>query len=168
MELIAEYKQELEDLEMIMIEAQKFAEKLPVFSKQILRNKFTENFTGKMETSYDGLYYGWGINRYFYDKKENITNYRESIKPQYLWSVYINQYSLFGDNYTDTGIDDVCKPLDLFFYDVLNTTFYATDEQIVPLLDALSAWYKEAKEINAQFAKDKKRRDLEKQLEQLA
>lgn len=167
MELIPEYKQELKDLEMKMIEAQKFAEKLPAFSKQILRNKFTENFTGQIDSSYGGVYYGWGINRYFYDKKENITNYRESLKPQYLWNVYINQYSLFND-YTDTGIHDVCKTLDLFFYDVLNTTFYATDEQIIPLLDALSVWYKNAKDINDQFAKEKKRRHLEKELEKLA
>lgn len=167
MELRAEYKKELEDLEMKMIEAQQFAEKLPCFAEQILNGKYTENFTGRMGSTYGDLHYKWGIERWFYDKKENIANYRGSLKPTYLWVLYINQYSLFGDNYTDTGIHDVCKPLDLFFYDVLNTTFYATDEQIIPLLDALSVWYTNAKEVNTQFAKDKKRRDLEKQLEQL-
>lgn len=168
MELREEYKQEIEDLKIKMLDAQAFAEKLPCFSSQILRNKYTENFTGRMASKYGDLYYNWGIDRWFYDKAENITNYRGHLKPQYLWVLYINQYSLFGDRYTDTGIHDICKSLDLFFYDVLNTTFYATDEQIIPLLDVLSVWYRGAKEVNAQFAKEQKKRELQKQLENLS
>lgn len=167
MELIAEYKQELADLENKMIEAQKFADKFPEFRERIIAGKLTKEFTGKMGDKWKGLYLAWGINRWFYQKKENITNYRGEFEPQYLWVIYINQTSIFGDEYTDTGIHDLKNSLDLFFFDVSNTTFYATDDQIMPLLDALADWYAKAKTVNDEYRKEKKKRDLQKQLEKL-
>lgn len=167
MKLRDEYKQELADLKAKMLDAQTFAEKFPAFSEKILANKWTAEFTGKMADSYKGLYYPWGIDRWFYNKKENITNYRGDFTPQYLWVIYINQLSVFGEDYADTGIYDLKNSLELFFFDLLNTTFYATDDQIIPLLDSLADWYAKAKPINDEYRKDKKKRDLLKQLEKL-
>lgn len=166
--LIPQYEQELADLKNKMIGAQKFAEKFPAFEKQIIEGKMTKETTGKISSEYKGLYYPWGINRWLYTKKENITNYRDEFEPQYLWNIYINQISIFGEDYTDTGIHDIKNNLDLFFYDVLNTTFYATDDQIIPLLDALAVWYEAAKPINDEHRKDKKKRELMAQLEKLS
>lgn len=162
-----EYKEELRILEEKMFDAQKFAEKFPVFSEKILAGKFTHEFTGQLSDSYKGLYFGWGIKRYFYREKTNITNCRGDFSPQYLWNIYINQVSLFGD-YTDTGLHDVSKTADVFFFDHLNTTFYAADEQIIPLLDALSVWYDQAKLINSEYRKERKKQELIAQLEKLS
>lgn len=167
MELRDEYKQELADLEHKMIEAQKFAEKFPAWSENILANKFTDEFTGQIASTYKGLYYPWGIKRFFYRERDNVTNYRGDFTPQYLWNLYINQLSIFGDNYADTGVYEIHNSVDVFFFDHLNTTFYATDEQIIPLLDALSVWYEKAKAINDEFRKEKKKKDLLAQLEKL-
>ena len=164
--LIPEYRQEIITLEEKMLDAQEFAEKFPEFSKEILKNKFTKEFTGKMADNYKGLYCGWGINRYFYTKRDNVTNYRGDFEPRYLWIIYINEYSLFKD-YTYSHLYDIKEFVDIFFFDHLNTTFYATDEQIIPLLDALASWYEKAKVINANFLKEKKKKELMEQLEKL-
>lgn len=167
MKLREEYKQELTELENKMIEAQKFAERFPAFADRILEYKFTKEFTGEIDNKYKGIYFAWGIKRWFYREKSNITNYRGDFDPQYLWVIYINEINLFGDDYTNTGIEEVKNSIDLFFYDNLNCTFYATDEQIMPLLEALAEWYQKAKPINDEFRKDEKKRKLLAQLEQL-
>lgn len=168
MELIPKYKQELVDLEAKMLAAQKFAEKFPAFAEGIIAHKFTEEFTGKIGDRYKGLYYSWGINRYFYREKSNITNYRGDFSPQYLWCVYINQLSIFGDSYVETCLGHIEKEIDLFFYDPLNTNFYATDDQLMGLLDALADWYVSAKVINDQHRIEKKKATLIAELEKLS
>ena len=154
-QLRLEYEQELAELKLKMLDAQKFAEKFPAFSEKILLNKFDSNFTGEISKKYKTLRFGWGIKRWFYTEKGNITNYRGDFAPQYLWNIYINQYALFGDTYADAGLYEIKNEIDLFFFDALNTTFYATDEQLMPLLDALAAWYEKAKPINDEFRKKK-------------
>jgi hypothetical protein len=167
MELREEYKKELSELKEKMIEAQRFAEKFPDFSENILSNKFTKEFTGRMADRYKGLYYPWGINRWFYRKKENICNFKGDFEPKYLWNIYINQLSIFGDNYTDTGIYEITKTVDVFYFDIRNTTFYATDDEIIPLLNSLADWYKEAQQVNIDFKKEKKKKKLLEELKQL-
>lgn len=167
MELSPEYEKELSEIKQKMLDAQEFSDKFPCFSEAILRNKCTNEFTGGMETQYGSLYYDWGINRHFYRKKENITNYSGKFEPQYLWNVYINQYSLFGENYTETGLREIKNKVDLFFYDWMNSTFYATDNQLIKLLDALSEWYDEAKLKNKEFANQKKKQYLLDQLKKI-
>lgn len=161
-----EYRQELADLENKMLDAQMFAEKFPVFADKILSGKFTKEFTGEISSNYKGMYFGWGIKRWLYTDKKNITNYRGDFSPQYLWNIYINQSSLFNDYYW-TGLDEVYKTIELFFYDHLNSTFYATDEQLIPTLDAIVEWYEKAKIINDEKRKETKMQDLLKQLEAL-
>ncbi len=165
--LLPEYKLELINIENKMLEAQLFAQRFPAFSEKIIRNKFTNDFTGEIASSYKGMYFGWGIKRYFYTKKENIINYKGDFSPQYLWNLYINEYSLFHDERTDTGLRNVANTTEIFFFDQLNTTFYATDVQLMPLLDALSEWYEKAVVINNEFRKEKKKQNLMKQLEDL-
>jgi hypothetical protein len=165
-ELLPAYMEELRVLKEKMLNAQKFAERFPAFSEKILANKFTHEFTGQIADSYKGLYFGWGIKRWFYREKQNIINFHGCLEPQYLWNIYINQVSLF-DQYRDTGLYDIARSIDLFFFDHLNTTFYATDDQLIPLLDALADWYGKAKLINEEHRKEEKRRKLLEQLEAL-
>ena len=168
-----DYKKEISELKSKMIEAQEFAEIFPEFKDKILKYKLPKDFTGKISDSYKGLYYSWGINRYFYKEKGNITNYQGELKPQYLWNIYINQLSVFnqdnfcGNSFHSPEIHEVCKDVDVFFYDISNTTFYATDSQIIGLLDALASWYDKAHAEYTDFIKDKKRKELTEQLDKL-
>lgn len=164
-----EYQAELNELKDKMLSAQRFAEDFPAFADRILEYKFTEEFTGKVADTYKGMRFGWGINRYFYREVKNITNYMGELEPQYLWNIYINQAHLFGEGgYVDTGVRDIKNSVELFFFDQMNSTFYATDEQIISLLDALSEWFEKAKIINGDYKKAKKKNDLLKQLEAIS
>lgn len=166
-QLLPEYKKELADLKTKMLEAQEFAEKFPVWQDMILSRKLTRSFTGKITDKHKEIRLDWGVNRWFYRERENITNYKGVLEPQYLWNIYINQINLFGNPYQDTCLCDIPKNVDLFFFDSLNNTFYATDDQIIPLLDALSEWYVGARAVNDEARKEAKKADLLKQLERL-
>lgn len=154
-----EYRKEIKELERKMLDAQKFAEKYPIWEDQILENKYTSEFTGQIANSHKGLYLGWGICRHFYRTSDQLTNYRGDLNPQYLWYVYINQVSIFGDNYADSGLYDIHRKVDVFFFDHLNTSFYATDDQIIALLDELADWYAKAKPINDEYRKELKKKN---------
>lgn len=131
-----------------------FAEKLPAFKEIILRKKYTSDEKHiRFGDRYNKLPLAWGINRNLYktDSLVTITNYDYEVGTAYecyLFSIYINSSSLF-DNSEKFGLKEAVADLDLFFFDKLNSTFYATDEQIIPLLDALDKWHTKARsELN--------------------
>ena len=78
------------------------------------------------------------------DGENRPTNYTGPMPPTYLFRVYINCYSLFDLSGPQFGLERTVSDLDLFFWDELNTTAYATDDQIGALLEALNHWYVEA------------------------
>jgi len=135
-----EYEDELNVLRLKMESAEIFAKKVPVFADIILKNKYTgtEEYRDYVDY-YKNLYLCSGIFRTHYTtEKDNITNYKGKYDA-YLFHVYINTLSEY-DAMQNYGLDDVCKKVPVFFYDALNKTFYATDEQISGLLDALVEW----------------------------
>ena len=141
-----EIDQELNEMRQKLEKTHAFAKKLPEFSEIILSKRFTgdENHIcfGK---KYKELWLSWGINRNHYktDSRCTITNYDYEVSEVYdvhLFCIYINTQSLF-DTSEKFGLKEATQDLDLFFFDKLNTNFYATDEQIIPLLDALDKWY---------------------------
>lgn len=163
-----EYEKELEDMRLRMLDAQAFAEKFPAFSDQILSSKMHAGFTGSIAHTYKKMYFGWGINRKHCASRDSVMNYRgEDFSPCYLWYVYINQISLFGDYYTDTGLYSIKDNVPVFFFDASNTTFYATDDQIMAVLDAICDWYEKAKVLNDTYRKEEKKKELLKELEKL-
>ena len=166
MDLLPEYEQELLEIRNQMLEAQKFAEKFPAFSDKILKNRWDKTFTGTLSETHKNMYFPWGINRWFYKDKANITNYHGDFEPQYLFNIYINQVRLFGD-YIETGLDHIHNTVDVYFYDRLNRTFYTTDNQLMPVLDAIVDWYEKAKPINLEYQKLKKREQLQRELDAL-
>lgn len=82
----------------------------------------------------------WGIGRGLFSQgsRREILNYRKKYHG-YLFCLYINTLTLY-DRHDKYGLPNIIKA-DYFFFDALNTTFYATDEQIEPLLDDLHEWY---------------------------
>lgn len=165
-----EYKEELETLRKRMEGAEKFAEELPIFSEQILESKHneTDDYISFGDV-YKNIPLAWGIKRFLYDGHGRIVmNAKDINYPVYLFNIYINCFNLFGNKFSDCCRENLSKiNFDVFHTDVHNTTFYATDEQIEPLLEKLNAWYlTQLKEINAEYKKRKIER-LKKELEQL-
>lgn len=161
-----EYKDELRKLATKMNAAEHFAEKLPVFSVEILREKLTENIEWiKFGERYKTMPFPWGINRGLYSQESNrkITNYRKKYHG-YLFCLYINTLTLY-DRHDKYGLPDIIKA-DYFFFDALNSTFYATDEQIGLLLESLHEWYllamDSAKQDNAKARLEKLKHEIEK------
>ena len=168
-----EYADELKALKNKMIEAEKFAslfEDSPFFKDKILTEKMNPNDSKlSFGNKYKSIPLSWGINRYcFYDQSQAvITNYNQPLKEKiHLFKIYINTYSLFGDLNLNTGIHELAAEIDVFFYDLYNTTFYANDKQIVPLLEKLNEWYENfldgLKELNRQRKIEETKQLLEK------
>lgn len=145
------YLVELKELKEKMIKAEAWAKKMPLFSENILEKKITgeENFL-TYTNQFRDVYFQWGVNRSYYDDRRTITNYR-GIVSGHFWECYINTYNLF-DEHIDNGLSNIEYEIPIFFFDSMNSTFYATDEQIENLLIALNEWYNltriELKEIS--------------------
>ena len=71
------------------------------------------------------------------------------------------------DHHEEFDIDKAADNIPIFFYDKANTTFYATDEQITELLEALNKWYVKATKENEKYLKQQKKEKLEKQLKEI-
>lgn len=165
-----EYKEKLKALRKKMEGAEKFAEKLPIFSEQILENKHneTDDYISFGDV-YKNIPLAWGIKRFLYDENlRSVTNAKDINYPIYLFNIYINCINLFGDDFADFCRKELLKiTFNVFHFDVHNTTFYATDEQIEPLLEKLNAWYlAQLKEIKVEHRK-RKIEKLKKELEKL-
>ena len=134
-----EYIKELAELKERMEGAEAFGERLPIFEEAIIKNKYdgTEDWI-RFDDHYKGMPFPWGINRgrYKSDSRRTITNYRVEDYDTHLFNIYINPLALY-DSHNKHGLRDILNKVDVFFFDTLNTTFYATDDQITPLLDEL-------------------------------
>lgn len=166
-----EYEDELLKIRDRMDAAENFAEKLPHFEELIIANKYdgTEehiNFGGR----YNGMPYPWGISRGRYRDGTDrmLWNYEETSNyDEYLFSLYINTLSLY-DSHSKYGLAKIADDVDVFFYDDLNSTFYATDDQIMPLLDSLSEWYQKAKAAAQGERESNRRAELLEEQERIA
>lgn len=139
-----EYKKELADLKAKMIAAEAFAEKLPIFAKQILERKLTEKDSRIVfGNNYKNLHLAWGINRSFCEPDNRPINYKGKWDGGFLFNVYVNSFSLFDES-DDFGLWEFTKHLDVFHRDYSNSTFYVTDENIEPLLETLNEWVAQA------------------------
>lgn len=155
-----EYENELSELRKRMEGAETFATTLPHFEGTIISNKYdgTEDYI-RFGEKYDGMPFPWGISRGRYRDGTGrmLLNYGESSNyDEYLFSLYINTLVLY-DSHNEYGLEKIADDVDVFYYDNLNSTFYATDDQIMPLLDSLSEWYQKAKAA-AQGGRESNRR----------
>lgn len=163
--LIPEFQKELNDLKSKMLKAQKFAEKLQIFSRTILEYKFSggEHWL-EFGKNYKSIYLAWGIRRGFFDSNSDrrISNCKADHQ-EYLFSIYINSLSLF-DTHHNFGLYEALKGVDIFFSDVLNTTFYVKDEHIEHFLNTLNDWYLDARKQNVFLREQERIEKAEKEL----
>lgn len=162
------YEKELKDLRERMVQAEAFAEKVPHFADIILNNKYSMcDEWIKFSDSYKGMPFPWGINRGHYRSGTNryILNLREE-HDCYLWNVYINTLTLY-DEHEKFGLYDIVNDVDVFFLDEANSYFYATDKQIIPLLDRLVEWYNAALSNIKEYRNKLRIDELKKELQRL-
>lgn len=166
--MLEQYEKELKELKEKMLRAETFAEKVPCFRDFILKNKITgtEDFVC-FATYYKKVSFAWGLHRsrYISGTSRNITNYQRK-HDKYLFSVYINPLTLFGEH-EYFGLEKVLEESTVFFFDRLNTTFYVEDEHIEGFLEALNNWYISAVEELKQYRVDKEIEELKNRLSKL-
>ena len=163
------YKKELADLKYKMEKAERFAERLPMFSEKILQDKISgDSHWINFGEKYKDLYCAWGINRGLYEQGTNrtVTNYYGEPYKEYLFNIYINTLSQY-DSHEKFGLNEIEENTLLFFYDKCNSTFYATDNQIEGVLNALCAWYEKAKIQIVEHNKQKEIEELKARLNNL-
>ena len=159
-----EYLEELENLKLKMEKAEAFASELPLFEKQIIKQKFTkEDFHITFDSYFGECYLGWNVIRRKFNSEE-ITNYQEDYEgTKTLFKVYVNNYSLF-DYHEKFDIEKYLTTDLYFFYDNLNSTYYITDDCITRFSEKFSEWYKLAKEKSIEHKKQLKIKELEAEL----
>jgi len=161
-----EYKKELAELKVRMEKAEKFAEKLTIFTNRIIEQKITGEEEGiDFGSYYKNLPLTWGINRFFHNTTKNITNYGSTeIINKYLFHLYFNTLILY-DSHAKYEIEKLADKA--FFFDSFNTTFYVEDEDIESFLNAACLWYEEAKKKAQKDKQERRVEQLKKELELL-
>ena len=167
------YEDELEQLKEKMVKAEKFAEKLPLFKDEILKNKYTgyENHI-QFGSRYKNIFLAWGINRnhYVWDSACTISNYGKDDKyNKYLFNIYVNDYNLFGNSYDelDNSLNDIQNKCNVYFYDKYNSTFYIEDKYIKEFLEVLDEWYLQERDKVKLYETHKKIEKLKMELAEL-
>lgn len=166
--MLEQYEKELKELKEKMLGAEKFAEKVPCFRDFILKNKITgtEGYTD-FASYYKKIRFDWGLSRAMYISGTNryITNYPAEHN-KYLFSVYINPLTLFGEH-EYFGLERVLEESTVFFFDRLNTTFYVEDEHIEDFLESLNNWYVNAVDELKRYKANKEIEELKSRLFEL-
>ena len=167
------YIDELNALTSRMLEAEEFAERLPLFKNYILKNKITN--TGRNVTQLGDkvldVYLGQIVYLYNYSKtlKGTPTNYRGEPIEVPLIVFYINRYSMFGDDFYDNIDKELDESVDdlVYFDDSINSKYYVTEENLEEFCSKLSIWYNNAIEKNKQYSIEQKKIRLQKELDLL-
>ncbi len=166
------YIDEIKTIKNKMIEAEKFAERLPLFKDYILKNKINNrNNVSHLGEEVLDVYLFHTIRLYNYSETFNgaPTNYNGKPISIPLVVFYINRYSMFGDDFYDNidkDLNESVKDL-VYFYDSINGKYYVTEENLEEFCNKLSIWYKLALAKNKQFVAQKKKEKLLKELKNL-
>jgi hypothetical protein len=144
-----------------------FAELLPIFEERIIEYEFTKDQHCVLSSHYKDLDFGWNVN-WITQVPFNFPEYEECHRG--LICIYINCIVLFHEDVYDLAyreLETVMKEVPCYFVDHLNSTFYFKPEEIEDGLEALHTWYLKVKSEGATYIKEKKRRALMQQLEEL-
>jgi hypothetical protein len=163
--LLPEYEMKLKQLKENMLKAQEFAEKLPCLAEYIIKHMICDAPYVNLGNKYKSIPLHWGVYRkeYSSESSSKVTNMQGSYGPVVLTHVYINTYSLFGDN------NNVEMPKDMtcYFFDKLNSVYYATDDQLESMLERLNDWYVASLITNKENQRISKIEKAERELQRL-
>lgn len=145
-----------------------FSEALPLFSKRIIEDEIDGTNYCTLANSYGKLYCAWGINWY----TNTPTNYpQEKHSEAGFVNVYINTYSLFGDDCSGLAHQELAKVLPsikVHFFDSWNTSFYFLPSEAEAGLKQLEAWFVDTKAQCDSYLKKKRKEKLEQELKELS
>jgi hypothetical protein len=179
--LIPEYEKKLKEFKEKLIKAQQFAEKLPCFSDFIIKNIIIEESYNQFGFQYKTLNSNWQLARSEYEFKTStiisdgviclpannnsrtITNKEGEYGPIMLTKIYINTVSLFGHGTTIKAPSNI----ECYFFDAINSTYYATDKELEYVLDSLVKWHKDSIVQNKKDQQLRKLKEAEKKLQLL-
>ena len=166
------YIDELNALTSRMLEAEEFAERLPLFKDYILKNKINTNHTiSHLGEKVLDVYIGQEIRLCNYSEnfKGTPTNYNGKPISIPLVVFYINRYSMFDDYFYEEIIKELDESVEnlVYFYDSINSKYYVTEENLEEFCDKLSIWYNNAIEKNKQYSIEQKKIRLQKELDLL-
>ena len=155
-----------------MLEAEEFAERLPLFKDYILKNKINnKNMVAQLGEKVLDVYLGQAIRLYNYSEIYLGTPINYNGKPISIPLIvfYVNEYSMFGDDFYDEIIKDLDESVKdlVYFYDSINSKYYVTEENLEEFCDKLSIWYNNAIEKNKQYSIEQKKIRLQKELDLL-
>ena len=163
------YIDELNALTSRMLEAEEFAERLPLFKDYILKNKIYDIKRNTLPLGEKVLDVYFGQMIYFYNLGMKLINYKHNPIEIPLIVFYINRYSMFGDDFYDNidkDLNESVKDL-IYFYDSINSKYYVTEENLEEFCSKLSIWYNNAIEKNKQYSIEQKKIRLQKELDLL-
>ena len=118
-----------------------FAAKLPLFSKNIIRDELTGESYSRLTSWWKTLNLQWGVN---WDVNVDLTNRGTPLKKDEigLVSVYINCYCLFPEECYDTASAALHNAnIEAFYIDWMNSTFYFKPSEVEAGMEALHDWY---------------------------
>jgi hypothetical protein len=161
--LIPEYEKKLKEFKEKLIEAQQFAEKLPCFSDFIIKNIMIDKSYNEFGFQYKTLKLNWQLTRSEYQSKtsRNITNKDGEYGPIMLTKIYINTISLFGYS----TIIKAPSNIECYFFDSINSAYYATDKELEYVLDSLVDWHKKSLIQHKKDQQLQKLKEAEKRLQ---
>jgi len=163
--LATRLQDKLDNMQVKYEKVQRFADKLPFLKDYILDKEIVESAHINFGDKYKSIPLSWGIRRGVRSSDSNpVTNCKQKYHNLALTNIYINTLSLY-DRHNKYGIEDIADKV--FFYDPLNTSFYATDEQLEDLLESLNDWYLIAKDKACIDNRKDKLAKLDKERERL-
>ncbi len=166
-----EYIEELENLKQQMLKSQELAEKFPCFRESILRNKIAENDNHyTIGDRFKKMPLSWGVKVGFYEKPEvstkirYMTNFKGTHDAGMYVCIYINTVSLY-DSHKKYGLEELAR--DVFYFDIMNSTFYIKPTELCDFMEKLYQWYEFALKEDCRDKKEAKKKALEDQLKAL-
>jgi len=140
---------------------------LPLFSEEIIAREYTDESYCKLADRFGKLYCPWGINW----STNTPTNYPTEKHSQIGFvNVYINNVSLFNDDcyqFACVELGKILPEIQVHFYDSLNTNFYFLPHEAEAGLKRLEQWFIETYAKSAEYRKQKRKEELQRELEKL-
>ncbi|ASJ79228.1 hypothetical protein P26059A_0076 [Curvibacter phage P26059A] len=144
-----------------------FADKLPLFSKNIVRDELTGESYSRLTSWYKTLNLQWGVN---WEVNVELTNRDTPLKKDEigLVAVYINCYSMFPDDCYATAYRTLhSADIKSFYVDWMNSTFYFKPSQVEAGLEVLHDWYLKITSQIKEIQQAKRKAELQAELAKL-
>jgi len=144
-----------------------FAELLPMYADTIIENHYEGNSYHSLGNRYKDMYFAWDISWYV-NKPTNFPD--ERTYEEGVVCIYINCMQIFGEALYHMAHEKRrvhMKDVPVYYYDISNSTYYFKPHELEGGLEALHVWYLDNKASADAYLKEKRRKELQAELEKL-